>query len=159
MSEIPIQVKITADTDQAIAGIKKVDSAVDAFSKSSKKAASGSNVLTGSFGKFNASALASNRSRMITQQLSQVAQQSTATGNVMQALAIQAADIGLAFGVAGTIIGAPLALLSRLLSQLLATAQTQVRSSRKPLRVWRTLARHLNSSYSRQSAVWPARSL
>lgn len=107
MSEIPIQVKITADTDQAIAGIKKVDSAVDAFSKSSKKAASGSNVLTGSFGKFNASALlASNRSRMITQQLSQVAQQSTATGNVMQALAIQAADIGLAFGVAGTIIGA-----------------------------------------------------
>jgi uncharacterized membrane-anchored protein YhcB (DUF1043 family) len=43
---------------------------------------------------------------MLTQQLSQVAQQATATGNVAQALAVQAADIGLAFGVAGTIIGA-----------------------------------------------------
>jgi hypothetical protein len=43
--------------------------------------------------------------RMIPVQLSQVAQQAAAGTGVMRALTIQAADIGMAFGVAGTIIG------------------------------------------------------
>lgn len=50
--------------------------------------------------------LSSNRMRMIIPQASQVAQQFTATGNLGQAVAVQAADIGLAWGTAGTIIGA-----------------------------------------------------
>lgn len=44
--------------------------------------------------------------RQVTPQLSQVAQQYTATGQLGQAIAIQAADIGLAFGVVGTVLGA-----------------------------------------------------
>lgn len=107
MADIPVQVTITADTDQAIAGIKKVDSAVDAFSKDAKGASRGADTLSNSMGGMSASALlASNRSRMLTQQLSQVAQQSVATGQVVQAFAVQAADIGLAFGTVGTIVGA-----------------------------------------------------
>lgn len=59
---------------------------------------------------------------MLTQQLSQVAQQATATGNVSQALAIQAADIGLAFGVAGTVIGALVGVALPTLTTLLGGA-------------------------------------
>lgn len=43
--------------------------------------------------------------RMLTQQLSQVVQQASATGNIVQALAVQAPDIGLAFGAVGTAVG------------------------------------------------------
>lgn len=43
--------------------------------------------------------------RGVTQQLSQVAQQGQATGDYVQALAIQGADIGMAFGIWGTVIG------------------------------------------------------
>ncbi|OYU38604.1 MAG: hypothetical protein CFE33_15030 [Pseudorhodobacter sp. PARRP1] len=43
--------------------------------------------------------------RMLTQQLSQVGQQTMASGNFVQALAIQLPDIGLAFGAVGTAAG------------------------------------------------------
>ena len=43
--------------------------------------------------------------RMLAPQLSQIGQMYTATGQLGQAVAVQAADIGMAFGVAGTIIG------------------------------------------------------
>lgn len=43
--------------------------------------------------------------RMFSQQLSQVAQQGAATGQWLQAFTIQAADIGMAFGTVGAIIG------------------------------------------------------
>jgi hypothetical protein len=42
---------------------------------------------------------------MLVPQLSQIGQQFTATGQLGQAIAVQAADIGLAFGVVGTVIG------------------------------------------------------
>jgi len=107
MADIPVKVVVSADVDRAVAGIKKVDGAVDGLAASSKSAQASSRGLAGAFDRTGASAfLASNRSRMLTQQLSQVAQQTTATGNVVQALAVQAADIGLAFGTVGTIVGA-----------------------------------------------------
>jgi tetratricopeptide (TPR) repeat protein len=43
--------------------------------------------------------------RMLPLQLSQVAQQAAAGGGVLRALSIQAADIGLAFGTVGAIVG------------------------------------------------------
>ncbi|MFY0681886.1 MAG: hypothetical protein JXR13_15055 [Thalassovita sp.] len=49
--------------------------------------------------------------RGISQQLSQVAQQGAVTGNYMQALTVQAADIGLYFGILGTAIGAAIPVL------------------------------------------------
>lgn len=52
------------------------------------------------------SAFAGNGLRQVSMQLSQVAQQGAATGNFLQAMTIQAADIGLAFGTAGVAIGA-----------------------------------------------------
>lgn len=46
------------------------------------------------------------QSRMVSMQLSQVAQQASATGNWMQALAIQLPDLMLGFGTVGILIGA-----------------------------------------------------
>lgn len=77
----------------------KLNSSVGKVGAATGKAAQG-------MGKVGAaSILASGNTRMLTMQLSQVAQQASATGNVTQALAIQAADIGLAFGTVGTVVG------------------------------------------------------
>lgn len=52
------------------------------------------------------SAFASQNSRMMAMQLSQVAQQASATGNVLQAIAIQLPDLALGFGPIGIAAGA-----------------------------------------------------
>jgi len=51
-------------------------------------------------------------------QLSQVAQQGALTGNYMQALAIQAPDLGLAFGAIGTAAGVAAMALLPMISNL-----------------------------------------
>ncbi len=107
MSDIPVKVVVSADVDRAVGDLGKLDNAVEKVDKTTKRTGRGATGLADAFDRTGASAfLASNRSRMLTQQLSQVAQQTTATGNVVQALAVQAADIGLAFGTVGTIVGA-----------------------------------------------------
>lgn len=52
------------------------------------------------------SAFANQNSRMMAMQLSQVAQQASATGNVLQAIAIQLPDLALGFGPIGIAAGA-----------------------------------------------------
>ena len=118
-----VEVKVTADTAQATANIDKFSDGLKDIPAASKKAnAAAKNNVVAMKNMGAASFLASNRSRMLTQQLSQVAQQTTATGNVMQSFAIQAADIGLAFGVTGTILGALAGLALPVLSQSLFSA-------------------------------------
>ena len=60
--------------------------------------------------------------RGVVQQLSQVAQQGQATGQWAQAFAIQGADIGMAFGTLGTILGVAAGLLLPLAANLLEGA-------------------------------------
>lgn len=62
----------------------------------------------------------SNGLRMMSQQLSQVAQQGAATGNYMQALSIQLPDLLLGFGLWGTAIGAASAVLLPMATNLFA---------------------------------------
>ncbi|GAA4218641.1 phenylalanyl-tRNA synthetase alpha subunit [Sagittula marina] len=59
----------------------------------------------------SANAFANGGLKNIGMQLSQVAQQGAVTGNYLQAMSIQAADIGLAFGTAGIAIGALISVL------------------------------------------------
>lgn len=61
--------------------------------------------------------------RMLTQQLSQVGQQFSATGQLGQAVAVQAADIGMAFGTLGTIIGTGIGLALPTLISLLGNTE------------------------------------
>ena len=60
--------------------------------------------------------------RGVVQQLSQVAQQGQATGNYLQALAIQGADIGMAFGTFGIIAGGAAGALLPLIGNLVQGA-------------------------------------
>jgi len=60
--------------------------------------------------------------RQVGLNLSQVAQQGAVTGNYFQALTIQAADIGLAFGTIGIAAGAAISVLGPFAAQLLAGA-------------------------------------
>ncbi|WP_300440388.1 hypothetical protein [uncultured Mameliella sp.] len=60
--------------------------------------------------------------RGVVQQLSQVAQQGQATGNYLQALAIQGADIGMAFGTFGIIAGVAAGALLPLIGNLVQGA-------------------------------------
>lgn len=61
-----------------------------------------------------ASAFAGGGLKNIGMQLSQVAQQGAVTGNYLQALTVQAADIGLAFGAVGIAVGAAVSVLGPL---------------------------------------------
>lgn len=56
--------------------------------------------------------------RNVSMQLSQVAQQGAVTGNYFQALTLQAADIGLAFGTIGIAVGAAISVLGPMVIQL-----------------------------------------
>jgi hypothetical protein len=66
----------------------------------------------------SASAGGANNMRMMSMQLSQVAQQGAVTGNYMQALAFQLPDLMLGFGTLGVLIGAASAAFVPLISQL-----------------------------------------
>lgn len=79
---------------------------LDDMAAAAKRAEAGSKGLTGGVGKAGkALGGVSFNARMLVPQLSQIGQQFTATGQLGQAVAVQAADIGLAFGVVGTVIG------------------------------------------------------
>ena len=88
-------IKGITDLDKLTAAAGKAEGAVENVGTASKGAGVGmanlSRTTTG----------AGNSMRMAAQQLSQVGQQTMATGNFVQALAIHLPDLGLAFGAAG----------------------------------------------------------
>lgn len=77
------------------------------------------------------SAFASGGLRQMSMQLSQVAQQGAATGNYLQAMAVQAADIGLAFGTAGVVVGALIPVLYGVAQGYLSAADSAEDTSEK----------------------------
>jgi hypothetical protein len=101
-------------TDIALLGIK-VDSSpatkaakeLDVLAVSAGRADVASEKLATTSGRKMAPAMSAggHQSRMMAQQLSQVAQQASATGNWVQALAIQLPDMALGFGAAGIAAG------------------------------------------------------
>lgn len=85
-------VKAAADLDRLTASAAKADIAADKLATNSGRIAP-------------AMAGAGQGSRMFAMQLSQVAQQASATGNFVQALAIQLPDMAMGFGAAGIAAG------------------------------------------------------
>ncbi|MBP6435311.1 MAG: hypothetical protein KA292_11670, partial [Sphingorhabdus sp.] len=92
-------IKGITDLDKLTAAAGKAEGAVENVGTASKGAGVGmanlSRTTTG----------AGNSMRMAAQQLSQVGQQTMATGNFVQALAIQLPNLGLAFGAVGAAVG------------------------------------------------------
>lgn len=107
-------VKAVGDLDRLTASAAKADAAADKLATN-----------TGKVGP--AMAGAGQNSRMFAMQLSQVAQQTSATGNFVQALAIQLPDMALGFGAvgiaAGVVAGAVLPSLAAALMNTGAGAQ------------------------------------
>lgn len=91
------------DSSQAVTAADNLDD----MTAAARRAEVGSRSTANAFDKFGLSARStSNQLRFLPQQFAQVAQQSAVTGDVMQALAVQAFDIGAAFGAVGIAAGA-----------------------------------------------------
>ena len=102
----PVEVKVTADVKQAEAGLNQVESKIDGVGDAATRASGKTAALTQSSSKMSQGmANGSHSVRMMSMQLSQVAQQTQAGGGFMRALAIQLPDIGLAFGTVGIAAG------------------------------------------------------
>lgn len=96
-----------AATKRFEAAVRQLDNAMDLGVISAREHADTVAMLRANMGQVGdaATGAAGGGLRMVTQQLSQVGQQTMATGNFVQALAIQLPDIGLAFGAVGTAAG------------------------------------------------------
>ena len=101
--------ELTARTDgllKAEQALGRVTAAAAKTDAAAGKVAIQTEATSGSFGRLGAAAASNSyKLRGVSQQLSQVGQQTMATGNFVQALAIQLPDIGLAFGAVGTAVG------------------------------------------------------
>ena len=112
--------RLDADTSGLVLGVdalkdvqaeaKKTETVVDGammgVGRGFKTAGTGANVATaGMASAARAGGMLSGSMRGVSQQLSQVAQMTMATGNFAQALAIQLPDIGIAFGTIGAAAG------------------------------------------------------
>ena len=100
--------KMEAELASLRAQLISVTSAEAAANRATEELAAKVAMLEAKLGKGGVGGAAEGSShalRGVTQQLSQVGQQTMATGNFLQALAIQLPDIGLAFGAVGTAAG------------------------------------------------------
>jgi hypothetical protein len=125
-----LNVKITGDAGDLKAAVSTATGELNKVAAAAGKANTASAGL--SSGLANTTKAAGSNAhalRGITQQLSQVGQQTMATGNFMQALAIQLPDIGLAFGAVGTAAG----LLAGIALPMLASAFSRTADQTKPL--------------------------
>ena len=120
-----VQLGYEVDTAQVLKGDRALDELTestlnaDAASKRFAKTSMTTGAAIGGAAKQTAnlnraSFLAGGGARQIGLQLSQVAQQASVTGNVFQALTVQAADIGLAFGTIGIAAGVAVTVLGPL---------------------------------------------
>ena len=101
--------ELTARTDgllKAVQALDRVTAAAGRTDAAAGKVAIRTEATSGSFGRLGAAAASNSyKLRGVSQQLSQVGQQTMATGNFVQALAIQLPDIGLAFNTVGAAAG------------------------------------------------------
>lgn len=104
---------LAASTVRADGASKKLTGATSTLGVSMQRTAQQSSNLNRSL------AMNSNAVRQVGQNLSQVVQQASVTGNVFQALTVQAADIGLAFGTVGIAVGAAITAFGALAPALL----------------------------------------
>ncbi|KQQ72925.1 hypothetical protein ASF70_15755 [Rhizobium sp. Leaf321] len=98
---------LTADSRGIVSGEKALDSITGAAEKAERQVKRSSDSMSQGMQSVGKSSIfATQQLRMQAMQLSQVAQQASATGNVLQAIAIQLPDLALGFGPIGIAAGA-----------------------------------------------------
>lgn len=102
---------IAVDSSQAVQATQRLDQLGDQAVVTGRQVSTAGATATRGFSTMAGGArglqqaLSGHNTRMFAMQLSQVAQQTAATGQPLQALAIQAADIGMIFGTVGIAVG------------------------------------------------------
>lgn len=109
-------------------GLKSGEAALDSLASTAERTEQRSNKATGGLAKgYQAvgkqSIYAGQQSRMMAMQLSQVAQQASATGNWVQALAIQLPDLTLGFGTIGIAAGVAAGALLPLIANMISSGE------------------------------------
>ena len=111
---------LAADGTKLKSGEKALDSLTASATKAEQKAGKSLKVVQSSMDEVGKASVAnSHRTRMMAMQLSQVAQQASATGNWIQALAIQLPDLALGFGTFGIAAGVAAGALLPLAAEML----------------------------------------
>lgn len=113
-------IKAVADLDRLTASAGKADAATEQLATS-----------TGQVSK--AMSPAAQQSRMVAMQLSQVAQQASATGNFVQALAIQLPDMAMGFGTLGIAAGVVASVALPMLVQWLGSTSSAMDTVQKQM--------------------------
>lgn len=99
--------RLNVDPTGAVRGAQRAEAALDGVKKEARETEVATERIGRSMVGVDRAAKPMNNSlRMASMQLSQVAQQGAATGNYLQALAIQAPDLALGFGAIGIAVGA-----------------------------------------------------
>ena len=119
-----LNVKITGDSTDLKAAVNTATGDLARLGASAKAAGGQVAALGPKVGAVGgAVASASGNVRVFSQSLSQVAQQGAATGQWAQAFSIQAADIGMNFGLVGTAIGIAITVLGPLAAGMLSASE------------------------------------
>lgn len=101
-----LNIKITGDAGDLTAATNSAVAALQTVGTTADKTSARTGALAGSLGRAGKAGTSSGLAmRGVAQQLSQVGQQTMATGQFVQALAIQLPDIGIGFGALGGAIG------------------------------------------------------
>ena len=116
--------KNSAASAKGATDARRLAGALNAEEMEARQAAAAmANLNRAQAGVAGSSRLNANALRGVSQQLSQVAQQGAITGSYLQAFTVQAADIGLAFGVMGTAIGVAISVLGPFALSLLGAGE------------------------------------
>lgn len=116
------ELMLTADSRGLVSGDKALDHIASTAEKTERQVTRAtSSISKGMDHVGRQSIFASQQMRMTSMQLSQVAQQASATGNWLQAIAIQLPDLALGFGPIGILAGAAAGALLPLAANLVMT--------------------------------------
>lgn len=116
------ELMLTADSRGLVSGDRALDKIGATAEKTERQVTKATGAMSKGLDQTGKSSIfASQQMRMTSMQLSQVAQQASATGNWIQAIAIQLPDLALGFGTFGILAGAAAGALLPLLANLVST--------------------------------------
>jgi len=141
----PLIIEFGADLGPLIRESKRAGATVDGFTRRIEDTA---RRTRGSYDRMTAASNNfSNSSRMLALQLSQVGQQTMASGHFMQALALQLPDIGLAFGTVGIAAGLLAGVTLPLLSSALGVGSEEAQKLAKAMETIAKKTKDANEAY------------
>lgn len=141
VSLAPLEIKVTADTARAEAGLERVQGQLQDTGQAATRSAGKVRTAGMAMGAVGPAAAKANPAlRNMSMQLSQVAQQGAVTGNYLQALITQVPDLALGFGAVGIAAGALVPIVYGVGQAFFASGEQAKESTESILTSYRGLA-------------------